>query len=324
MLKRFSLALPFVFSILFMLLSIVPGSAAEECLVIGEKNNPLLASRHFSKALDHWRKGQTDAALDLYEEAVMNDRTILSRDDEGMATALVEKYRDRITQGETGTELLCRLGFFENVVLGNLDAAIAGYKAAAAAATTEKARSLATNEAVRLWEQRRYLQEWQQQKAVAARRLTDRQIEAAVADTEEAERFSRFAQKEEELKTLEERLIYLRQQEKEEQHRMSTFLQRTARFRRYHYYDGSGETDAPVDETSGTYYNIPRHDPSLDNRTRESDLANLYVSRRKAKEASDQVNQIRAEISGLQKRIKTLSVEITRMLAEEGPPPKER
>lgn len=358
-----------------LLLAACPLAAADShdaCLVIGEQLDPPRARQRFGEALQAWRTGRTGKALDLYEEALIADRSVLDHDDDGMAPALLERIRRQVETATPTTALLCRQGFFENIIIGNLESAIERYRQAADLAATDEDRAVSRRETQRLSQELAYIRNWQelQQKRLAALR---RQDEAAWKRREQLEgREARLEALGEEKAELEERLSYLRSQESETRSTMLTSLERRSRARRYYYYrdnpqgyvppppttyPGPGLGQIPVPPPGGPGPLVPVSpqplpggggpgplvdtpplqslpqtglsadlpdgnpladqvsgmDPSVGN---PEDLDQYYLYRRKAKEQNQEINHIRAEIAGVERRIKAIDKEIARLRKE--------
>ncbi|HNX77834.1 MAG TPA: hypothetical protein PLM07_17090 [Candidatus Rifleibacterium sp.] len=304
------------------LMSITPCMAGEpveqsnlQCLVIGQEADPARGREFFKQAMQAWNHGQKSEALELYESAIIADHSILRHEDHGLAMALLEKYRDPARSNDLTT--LCRRGFFENILVGNLESSIRFYEEAAQVATSDNDRQLAADEAVRLREQLSYITEWQKGIEQANRQLRARDL----VEYEQAGRIAELQDQLEdgsgELEELQERLAYLQKQEKEALEGMYSSVRSAARYRRQHYYPGAYQTGTP-DPSAATF---PEGSWGGDNSPNQGQVANpyagqpdtgvssdaalnrFYVYRGRARRQQDQLDQIRAEISGLQRRI---------------------
>ena len=286
-----------------------------QCLVIGQEADPARGRHLFKQAMEAWLRGQRTEALNFYESAIIADHSILKHEDQGMAMALLEKYRDPARGNDLTT--LCRRGFFENILVGNLQSSIQYYEKAAEIADSESDRQLAADEAERLRGQLSYIVEWQKGIERTNRILREK-------DLVEYEQTSKIADLEQqveegsgELEELQERLAYLQKQEKEVMEEMYSSVRNAARYRRQHYYPGAYQTGTP-DPSSTTF---PEGKWGADNAQNQQQIANpyagqpnsgigadaalnrFYVYRGRARRQQDRLDQIRAEISGLQRRI---------------------
>ena len=286
-----------------------------QCLVIGQEADPARGRELFKQALQAWNHGQRTEALEHYESAIIADHSILRHEDHGLAMALLEKYRDPARGSDLTT--LCRRGFFENILVGNLESSIKFYEEAAQVATSDNDRQLAADEALRLREQLSYITEWQKGIERANRQLRARDL----VEYEQAGRIAELQDQIEdgsgELEELQERLAYLQKQEKEALEGMYSSVRSAARYRRQHYYPGAYQTGTP-DPSATTF---PEGNWGGDNSPNQGQVANpyagqpdtgvssdaalnrFYVYRGRARRQQDQLDQIRAEISGLQRRI---------------------
>jgi len=123
-----------------------------------------------------------------------------------------------------------------------------------------------------------------------------------------------------ELEELQERLAYLQQQEKEVSEQMYSSVQNAARYRRRYYYPGSYQSTAPDPDLN----NVPEGEWGGDGASNNQQVANpyagqtssgasgktalyrYYAHRGSARRSQDQLNQIRAEISGIYRQIAQL------------------
>jgi predicted nucleic acid-binding Zn-ribbon protein len=285
----------------------------ENCLVIGFEGDPARGREFFKKAINQWMQGHRSKAIDNYEKAIIADHSILKHEDHGMAEALLEKYRDK--NASQTPALLCKRGFLENILIGNLDDSIDLYKKAAKVAGKEQVQELAKNEAERLSQELDYIEEYQRnvQKELEKQRKEDLQWYLARERKKTLE--NQVEDSDMELAELEERLAYLQKKEKEVADEMFSKVNLASRYRRRYYYPGAYNT--PTADPDST--NVPPgnygDDGSINsgqvanpyqstNSNRQSYLYRYYDYRDDAKRAKDQLAQIRAEISGVQRQIK--------------------
>jgi len=286
-----------------------------ECLVIGQEADPARGRKLFKDALESWHRGKKSEAVDMYESAIIADHSILRHEDHGLAMALLEKYRDPAKKDDLIT--LCRRGFFENILVGNLESSIDYYEEAAKIAGNERDRQLAQDEANRLREQLSYISEWQQGIARANRLLRAKDLQEYLHNSKIAELQGQIEDNSLELEELQERLAYLQNQEKEVLEQMYSSVRYAARYRRQHYYPGAYQTGTP--DPSATFF--PEGSWGSDNSATQAQIANpyagqpntgpdsntalnrFYMYRGRARRQQDQLDQIRAEISGLYRRI---------------------
>lgn len=225
---------------------------SEECMVIGDESDPVKGTRLYMEAVSTWRQGLKNRALDAYEEALLADRGVLAKPDEGLAVALLERYRERVTTASPTAGLLCRQGFFENVISGNLEASITEYKKAAAMAVTPTTRTTAEREAARLQKELEFIRSWQveyRRKIALQRKRDDAEI-AFLGRVESVD--ERLEALQDEKNELEERLSYLQDQEREGRETLMTSIQRASRYRRSYYYpERQYQTNAPSTPYSG-------------------------------------------------------------------------
>ncbi len=286
-----------------------------QCLVIGQEADPARGRLLFKQAVEAWNRGQKSEAVDFYESAIIADHSILKHEDHGLAIALLEKYRDPAREDNLTT--LCRRGFFENILVGNLESSINFYEKAASIATDERERQLASDEAERLREQLSYITEWQKGIIRANQQLRNRDLAEYLQAGKIADMQNQIEYNSAELEELQERLAYLQKQEKEVLENMYSSVRSAARYRRQHYYPGAYQTGTP-DPSATTF---PEGSWGGDNSQTQGQIANpyagqpntgissdaalnrFYVYRGRANRQQDQLSQIRAEISGLQRRI---------------------
>jgi len=309
----------YVFLLLVLCLFIPASTKAEDiipekCLVIGFEGDPARGRKFFKKASKQWMKGKKSKAVDNYEKAIIADHSILKHEDHGMAEALLEKYRD-INASQTPA-LLCKRGFLENILIGNLDDSVELYEKAAKVAEKEKVQKLASNEAERLSQEVQYIEEYQNrvQKKLERKRKEDLQWYLARERKKTLE--DEVEDSNLELQELQERLSYLQKKEKEVSDEMYSKVNLASRYRRKYYYPGAYNTPttAPDSENvpAGNYGDdgsinsgqVPNPYGQSASSNRKSYLYRYYDYRNDAKEYKDQLAQIRAEISGVQRQIK--------------------
>ncbi|HEY9071754.1 MAG TPA: hypothetical protein VIV61_15960 [Candidatus Ozemobacteraceae bacterium] len=325
-----------------------PPTGPEECMVIGEEADTVKGTKLYMDAVSAWRQGLRQKALDQYEAALLADRGVLARPDEGMALALLERYRERVGTASPTAGLLCRQGFFENIISGNLESAIAEYRKAAAIAGTEAAKQTAAREADRLQAQLEYLRTWQAEyrRKVALQR---RQQDAEVVFQGRVEAVDdRIVQLEDERAELEERLAYLRRQEADGREELMTSIRRASRYRRAQYYPGREyQPDVPATSYPGpavgplpspppgapgplpsTTSTSPTPTPTVPTYqmpTEGSNLSLFYRNRNEALQNESALYSIRAEITGVERRIEEIDKLIEKTSKERdelfNPPP---
>lgn len=287
----------------------------EKCLVIGFEGDPARGRQFFKKAMNQWMQGHRSKAIDNYEKAIIADHSILKHEDHGMAEALLEKYRDK--NASQTPALLCKRGFLENILIGNLDDSIDLYKTAAKVANKEQVQELAANEAERLAQELDYIKEYQRsvQRELEKQRKQDLQWYLARERKKSLE--SQVEDSDMELAELEERLAYLQKKEKEVADEMFSKVNLASRYRRKYYYPGAYSTSATDPDSA----NVPPGNYGDDGSINSGQVANPYQSAKSnrrtylyryydykddAKRAKDQLAQIRAEISGVYRQIDRL------------------
>ncbi|MBU1106212.1 MAG: hypothetical protein KKB51_06040 [Candidatus Riflebacteria bacterium] len=289
-----------------------------QCLVIGQEGDPSKARVLLRDALNSWYRGKRSEAIELYEQAVIADHSVLRHEDHGLAMALLDKYR-AIDAPQT-TTALCRRGFFENILIGNLEESIKFYEKAAEAAQIPENSQLARDEADRLRDQLKYITEWQQTIIRANKTARDRDLQEYLQRTKMEELQSQSEDNAGEIEELQERLSFLQKQEKETMEDMYSSIRSAARNRRRYYYPGAFNPGAP-DPSATTF---PEGNTGIDNSANQGQVANpyasqpvygvsgdvamnrFYVYRGRARRQEDQLAQIRAEITGLQRRVAQL------------------
>ena len=204
-----------------------------QCLVIGQEADPARGRLLLKQALEAWHHGKR-ARRSIYESAIIADHSILRHEDHGLAMALLEKYRDPARANDMTT--LCRRGFFENILVGNLESSIKFYEEAATIATDKQEQQLARDEAERLRGQFSYISEWQQGVARAARINRERDLAAYLQTSRINELQNQIEDNSFELEELKERLAYLQKQEKEARRTCIHPVRSAARYRRQYYY----------------------------------------------------------------------------------------
>jgi len=337
------------------------------CLVIGEKLDPVKARGLLMEALQNWRTGRSTRALDLYEQALLADRSVLAQNDDGMGVALLLRIEK---QAETATPtpgFLCRKGFFKNIISGNLESAVDHYRRASEASGPADLQQAARREAGRLGQELAYVNQWQatQKKRIIKMRRRD---EANRLVQERAQgREDRIAALQDELDELDARLSYLQDQESNSSSRLFATIKRRSRARRYYYYNDNpsptisrspqpypgpglgqipfpapgapsplvsvepgplptGFDPQPLQDTppvqlppagTGIVTSLPDSPlPSEQASNQESDfgspddLNSYYRYRNDAKDEKRELDQIRAEISGIERRQKAIAKEI--------------
>lgn len=307
--------------ILIMLCPAFSGLFAAEpdvCLVIGQEADPVKGRAHFKTAVEQWFRGQRRDAIASYEKAIIADHSILRHEDHGLAMALLEKYRE--IDAEQTPALLCKRGFLENILIGNLQGSISFYEQAAAAAADDSTRELALDEVARLQSQLNYLREWQASVRATNARLRRQDLDDYLAWQQERSLQETLEDNSAEIEELQQRLAYLQEQEKEVAEQMYDSVQTASRYRRRYYYPGSYMTTAP-DPNQGTVpegqwgndsapnlSQVPNPYSSQSSSGASGDTARyrFYVHRSAARRHQDQLAQIRAEISGLYRQIAQL------------------
>lgn len=235
--NRSLLVLAAIYFLLLPVCGAAQNEAYQQCLVIGQESDPAKGRQFFKEALESWRLGKTTVAVELYEQAIIADHSILKHEDHGLAMKLLEKYRDM--QEPQTVAALCRRGFFENILIGNLETSIKYYEDAAQASNEELEVILASDEAARLKSQLNYIQTWQ--KGIRQQNRIDR-----ASDLNEYLKRSEISawqnQAEEnsyEIEELKERLVFLRKQEREIGDEMFSSVRSAGRYRRNYYYPGA-------------------------------------------------------------------------------------
>ncbi|MGM0600922.1 MAG: hypothetical protein ACQETH_14020 [Candidatus Rifleibacteriota bacterium] len=287
----------------------------ENCMVIGFEGDPARGRKFFEKAINQWMQGQRSKAIDNYEKAIIADHSILKHEDHGMAEALLEKYRDK--NASQTPALLCKRGFLENILIGNLDDSIELYEKAAKVADKEKVEELASNEADRLSQELQFLDEYQSriQRELDKKGKEDLQWYLAKERKESLE--DEVENRDMELAELQERLTYLEEKEKEVAEEMFSKVTLASRYRRKYYYPGAYNTSTVEPDSS----NVPPGNYGDDGSTNSGQVPNPYKgsnTNRKTylyryydykddvKRAKDQLSQIRAEVSGVYRQIARL------------------
>lgn len=311
--------------------------SVDECMVIGGESDPVKGTRLYMEAVSAWRQGLRNKALDAYEEALLADRGVLSKPDEGLALALLERYRERVSTASPTAALLCRQGFFENVISGNLESSIAEYRKAFALAVATSTRETAGREADRLQKELEFIRTWQteyRRKVALQRKRDDAEIAFQGRVESVDERIVAF---QDERSELEERLSYLRDQESEGRETLMTSIQRASRYRRAHYYpERQYQTNIPAFPYSGpavgplpspppgapgpltpAQINPPGPLPPVQTSPTQtggdyqipadgSSLSLFYRNRNETLQNESALKSIRAEISGVERRIEEI------------------
>ncbi|GAB4285424.1 MAG: hypothetical protein Kow0029_32240 [Candidatus Rifleibacteriota bacterium] len=293
-------------------------SNPEECLVIGYEANPVKGREHFKSAIDLWIKGQTTKAVEEYEKAIIADHSILKYEDHGMAKALLEKYRD--ANATQTPQLLCKRGFLENILIGNLSDSIKFYQEAAKIAKKPEIEQLAKAEANRLSDELKFIRDWQASVAAANARLRKKDLQDYLKREELKNKEEMLEDYSLEIEELQQRLAYLQQQEKKVAEEMYSYVSKAARYRRRYYYPGAYQTTTPdpdlqnvpegsvgiadsrnLDQVANPYAGQPAYGA-----TGERALTRYYIYRNSARQRQEKLAQIRAEISGIYRQIAQL------------------
>jgi hypothetical protein len=302
----------------------------DECLVIGMDANPAQGRKMFKKALDARLKGKTSDAVEYYERAIIADHSILKHEDHGLAMKLLEKYRDfNATQTPA---LLCKRAFLENILIGNMEDSIKFYEEAAEVAKNDDVTALAREEAQRLELQLEYLRNWQaqvqRQNEIERRKDLERYLQRSkIKELEGEVEDNSF-----ELEELQERLAYLQEQEEKVREEMYDSVETAARYRRRYYYPGAYQSPTPEPSQN----NVPPGEWGSDGSDNTQQVPNpygnqqsssksryryrYYAHRGSARRHQEKLSQIRAEISGVQRRIaqiKKESKELRQELSDE-------
>jgi len=286
-----------------------------QCLVIGQEADPSKARSLLRDALNAWHRGQRSEAVELYERAVIADHSVLRHEDHGLAMALLEKYR-AVDSPQT-VAALCRRGFFENILIGNLEESMKFYEKASETAKNPDESQLAADEAKRLREQLNYIREWQQSVIRENRILRERDRQRYIQQTAREELQNQVTEISDEVEELQERIAFLQKQEKEVMEDMYSSMRNAARYRRRYYYPGAFQQGAPdptanlmPEGSSGSDSSIrmgqgtnPYAGQPVDGASGDVALNRFYIYRNRARREEDQLAQIRAEIVGLQRRV---------------------
>lgn len=289
-----------------------------QCLVIGQEGDPSKARNLLRDALDSWRRGMRREAVELYERAVIADHSVLRHEDHGLAMALLEKYRAK--DAPQTVTALCRRGFFENILIGNLEESMKFYEQASEAAKKPNEAQLAADEAKRLGEQLNYIREWQQGIIRENRILRERDRQQYIQRTAREELQNQVVDNSDAIEELQTRIAFLQKKEKEATEDMYSSMRSAARYRRRYYYPGSYQQGAPdpsdkmlPEGSSGSDSSIkmgqgtnPYAGQAVTGARGDVALSRFYTYRNRARREEDQLAQIRAEIAGLQRRLAEL------------------
>ncbi len=317
------------------ILSLIPYSSfaetsPDECLVIGMDANPAQGRKMFKKALNAKLKGKTSDAVEYYERAIIADHSILKHEDHGLAMELLEKYRD-INATQTPA-LLCKRAFLENILIGNMEDSIKYYEQAAEVAKNDEVTELARDEAQRLELQLEYLRNWQAQMQKEIERQSRKDLEHYLQRTKISELEDEVEDNTFELEELQERLAYLQDQEEKVREEMYDSVETAARYRRRYYYPGAYQTPTPEpsqnnvpagewgSDGSNNTQQVPNPYGNQQNSSKRRYLYRYYANRGTARRHQERLTQIRAEISGVQRRIAQIekeSKELRRELSDE-------
>lgn len=313
--SRISLVVALTFILLFSVSATAENDAYQQCLVIGQESDPARGRQFFKEAMEAWRLGKNTMAVELYEQAIIADHSVLKHEDHGLAMKLLEKYRD-MAEPQT-VAALCRRGFFENILIGNLETSIKYYQDAARSSTVASEIQLASDEAERLKGQLSYIQNWQknikQQNRIKRASDLNAYLQRSALDNLQ----SQAEDNSYEIAELKERLVFLYKQEKEISTEMYSSVRSAGRYRRNYYYPGAyqgqavdpgdtgyaggnwGSDGSPATEqVANPYAGQPNTGVA-----RKVALNRFYTYRNRAKRQQDQLDQVRAEISGLNRRI---------------------
>ncbi|HAE39029.1 MAG TPA: hypothetical protein DCG57_10380 [Candidatus Riflebacteria bacterium] len=303
--------------------SVFPAMGAEnsylQCLVIGQEADPAKARTLLRDALNSWHRGMRSEAVELYERAIIADHSVLRHEDHGLAMALLEKYR--ASEAPQTVAALCRRGFFENILIGNLEESVVFYEKAANAAKKPEDAQLASDEAARLRDQLNYIREWQQSVVRESRILRERDRQQYIQRTALEELQNQVTDNSDAVAEIQERIAFLQKQEKEAMENMYSSMRSAGRYRRRYYYPGSVQTGASdptanmlPEGSSGSDSSIqmgqgtnPYAGQAVEGATGDVALNRFYVYRNRARREGDQLDQIRAEIVGLQRRAAELT-----------------
>jgi hypothetical protein len=301
-------------SIVFTLISSTVRAQAtnpKACMVIGMDADPTEGRKMFKKALDSLRRGKKSNAVDYYERAIIADHSILRHEDHGLAMSLLEKYRD-INASQTPA-LLCKRAFLENILIGNMEDSIAFYEKAAKVAEKNEVAKRAEEEAERLQAQLEYLRNWQASVRAANERLRKRDLEDYLQRTRIDDLEDQLEDREMELEELQERLSYLEQQEEEVKEEMYATVENAARYRRRYYYPGAYTSPNPdpnqANNPPGQYGDVQNDSEQVANpystgsSNQRTSKYRFYTYRNSARRQQERLTQIRAEISGVHRRI---------------------
>lgn len=286
-----------------------------QCLVIGQESDPAKGRQLFKESLEAWRKGKTSEAVELYEKSIIADHSILKHEDHGLAMKVLEKYRNQPEPQSVAA--LCRRGFLENILVGNLETSIQYYENAALAAKDVSASQLATDEAERLKGQLSYIRDWQQGVARENRVNRARDLSEYLERSARVDLQNEVEGNDLELEELQERLSFLQNQEKELSEEMYSSVRSAGRYRRQYYYPGSDQGTVPDpgannfpegnwggDGTPSTgQVANPYAGQANSGINRNSALNRFYTYRNRSRRQQDQLDQVRAEISGIQRRV---------------------
>ncbi|MBF0547767.1 MAG: hypothetical protein HQM08_25240 [Candidatus Riflebacteria bacterium] len=297
----------------------------EECMIIGAKGNPEKARELFTQALKFWEKGNASSAVESFEQAVIEDRSILANDDKGIGLALIKSYKERVEKKKPSVEMLCRLGYFENVISGNLEDAIARYGDAEEKAVSENVKKLAHQEKERLSQELKYIRDWYAEHLKEVHKSKAKDLAELIVKEKLDEKNSKILELEELLQQISERITYLKNEEKSTAEEMSAAITRASRYRRYYYNYSGADTSAeanlgfvnnPMPSPPGAPSNASDLQFSADSvapHSAQTDLNNFYAARHHSEEFMQKLAQIRSEIAGLERRQQILEDEIKKV-----------
>lgn len=288
----------------------------DECPVIGQYSDPAKGREYFREAMQAWHRGLATEAIDSYEKAIISDHSILRHEDHGMAARLLERYREKADSDSASAAMLCRIGFFENIVAGNMESAIDYYRKAGKISKDDDLTSLATDEAGRLERQLAYIRNWQREVIRQREAVSKQQVAQYIADEKVRALQREVSSNNYEIEELRERLAYLQKSEKELFEELYSTVRTAARNRRRYYYPGSDPAPNPDPDAqampSGTFTDggnigagqIPNPYGQQSATRKETALSRYYIYRNRSRRQQDQLDQIKAEISGVARQIK--------------------
>ena len=271
----------------------------DSSLIVNEEK-PAKAKEFFFKAMKEWLAGKKKKALELYEIAVIADRSILAENDMGMSHALIEFYREKVVKSPSPTILLYRLGYFENVISGNLQQAIQDYEKVLLSAKDPNLQTQAKIEMEKLSRELDYIQKSKVEQEEKTKIVQEKDLEQYLEKDREDERERQISDLEDEKESLREKIAGLQIEEKEARDELNTRLDRMNRYGRHYYFD-----DMPDGNASDTTPEV-----------QSGHLELYYVNRRKVQEQEERIGRIRSEISKTESAINAIDVKIARIREE--------